>query len=71
MRRLHHRLRGDVGGFGVGSQFTWQALGVYTYEFSSGRTAWSAVLGYRAIGLNYGPAAAIPSTWSCMDLCWA
>jgi hypothetical protein len=51
----HHRLRlrGDVGGFGVGSQFTWQALGVYAYEFSAGPTSWSAVLGYRAIGVNY------------------
>jgi hypothetical protein len=53
----HHRLRlrGDVGGFGVGSQFTWQALGAYAYEFSSGPTSWSAVLGYRAIGINYSP----------------
>jgi hypothetical protein len=53
----HHRLRlrGDIGGFGVGSQFTWQAMVVYAYEFSSGPTAWSAVLGYRAIGLDYSP----------------
>lgn len=51
----HHRLRlrGDVGGFGVGSQLTWQAFGGYSYEFSSGPTSWAAVLGYRAIGLNY------------------
>jgi hypothetical protein len=53
----HHRLRlrGDVGGFGAGSQFTWQAMAVYAYEFSSGPTTWSAVLGYRAIGLDYSP----------------
>jgi len=53
----HHRLRlrGDVGGFGVGSQFTWQALGAYAYEFSSGTTSYAAVLGYRAIGVNYNP----------------
>lgn len=53
----HHRLRlrGDIGGFGVGSQFTWQAMAVYAYEFSSGPTAWSAVLGYRAIGFDYSP----------------
>lgn len=51
----NHRvqLRGDVGGFGVGSQFTWQAFGGYSYEFSSGPSSWSAVLGYRALGLNY------------------
>jgi len=52
------RLRGDVGGFGVGSQFTWQALGAYSYEFSSGPTSWAAVVGYRAVGLNYGPGGA-------------
>ena len=51
----HHRvqLRGDVGGFGVGSQFTWQGFGGYSYEFSPGTSSWSAVLGYRALGLNY------------------
>lgn len=49
------RLRGDIGGFGVGSQFTWQAMVAYAYEFSAGPTSWSAVLGYRAIGLNYSP----------------
>jgi hypothetical protein len=53
----HHRLRlrGDIGGFSVGSQLTWQAMAVYAYEFSSGATTWSAVLGYRAIGLDYSP----------------
>jgi hypothetical protein len=53
----HHRLRlrGDIGGFGVGSQFTWQALSAYAYEFSSGSTSWAAVVGYRAIGFTYGP----------------
>lgn len=51
----HHnlRLRGDVGGFGVGSQFTWQSFAGYAYEFGSGSTSWSAVLGYRALGVNY------------------
>ncbi len=47
------RFRGDVGGFGVGSQFTWQTFGGYSYEFSSGSTSWSAVAGYRALGINY------------------
>jgi len=39
----------------VGSQFTWQAMAAYAYEFSSGPTLWSAILGYRAIGLDYSP----------------
>ena len=51
----HHNLRarGDLGGFGVGSQFTWQSFAGYSYEFSPGSTSWSAVLGYRALGVNY------------------
>ena len=51
--RHRPRLRGDIGGFGVGSQLTWQAFGGYSYAFSSGPTSWSAVLDSRAIGLNY------------------
>ncbi|UYN97389.1 MAG: hypothetical protein KIT25_10810 [Enhydrobacter sp.] len=47
------RLRGDIGGFGVGSQLTWQLFLGYGYEFSSGPTSWSALLGYRALGVNY------------------
>jgi hypothetical protein len=49
----HLRLRGDVGGFGVGSQFTWQTFAGYAYDFSPGSTTWAAVLGYRALGINY------------------
>jgi hypothetical protein len=49
----HLRLRGDIGGFGVGSQFTWQGFAGYAYDFSSGPTTWAAVLGYRALGVNY------------------
>ena len=51
----HHeiRLQSDVGGFGVGSQFSWQVLAAYSYEFSSGTTSWAAILGYRALGVNY------------------
>jgi hypothetical protein len=48
------RLRGDIGGFGIGSQLTWQLFLGYAYEFSSGPTSWSALLGYRALGVNYG-----------------
>ncbi|HSH99047.1 MAG TPA: hypothetical protein VLA02_00490 [Reyranella sp.] len=59
--RLRHRLtprqdilvRGDIGGFGLGSQLTWQALGVYSYEWHTDRTRIAAVIGYRAMGANY------------------
>lgn len=47
-------LRGDIGGFGLGSQLTWQALGVYSYEWQADRVRIAAVAGYRAIGVNYG-----------------
>lgn len=47
------QLRGDVGGFGVGSDFTWQAAGVLTHEFSLfGKTA-RAIAGYRALYQDY------------------
>ena len=41
---------GDVGGFDVGSRFTWQALGLVNYKFNAN---WEAHLGYRALGVNY------------------
>ena len=30
-------LRGDIGGFGVGSDFSWQAIGAYGFEFGAYR----------------------------------
>jgi hypothetical protein len=46
-------LQGDVGGFGVGSQIAWQARLNYAYQFSAGGTSWSALIGYRALGVTY------------------
>lgn len=43
-------LRGDVGGFGFGSDLTWHALTKFTYEHSD-RFTW--YLGYRAIAYDY------------------
>jgi hypothetical protein len=73
----HHRLRlrGDIGGFGVGSQLAWQAFGGYSYEFSSGPTSWSAVSW--AIGRSGSIIAPVPastialSIWFCTARCWA
>ena len=41
---------GDVGGFGVGSKFSWQALAALNYDFyvHNGIT-WSGMAGYRAL----------------------
>jgi hypothetical protein len=42
--------RADVGGFGVGSDFAWNASALLGYRFSS----WcSAHLGYRALSLDF------------------
>lgn len=54
-------LRGDVGGFGVGSEFAWQLLLTYSHNFTIGETPLSVALGYRAIGFKHesgrGPSA--------------
>ena len=44
--------RGDIGGFGMGADFTWQALGGLGYHFdAAGR--YSGVLGWRQIDVDY------------------
>ncbi|QJT08726.1 hypothetical protein [Oceanidesulfovibrio marinus] len=43
-------LRGGVGGFGFGSQFTWDAVGMVGYEVTD---VFSITVGYKAIGLDY------------------
>jgi hypothetical protein len=60
--RLRHRftpqtdmvLRGDIGGFGAGSKFSWQAIGYFNWKFSqTERVAWSALVGYRALYVDF------------------
>jgi hypothetical protein len=43
-------LRGDIGGFGIGSDFMWQALATAQWQVSD--TA-GVIFGYRAIGFDY------------------
>ena len=43
-------LRGDIGGFSVGSQFSWNASGYLGYSVSEMVNLWA---GYRALGVNY------------------
>jgi hypothetical protein len=47
-------LRGDIGGLGVGSDFSWQAIGGYGFDFGryNGIT-FSGVIGYRALSVDY------------------
>jgi hypothetical protein len=47
-------LRGDIGGFGVGSDFSWQAIGAYGFEFGTyNGIRFSGVVGYRALYVDY------------------
>jgi len=42
--------RGDFGGFGIGSTFTWQLQGYAGYRFSK---LFQTTIGYRIIGIDY------------------
>jgi hypothetical protein len=47
-------LRGDVGGFDVGSQFSWNALAAYSFQIGVYRSlTFSGMLGYRALAVDY------------------
>jgi hypothetical protein len=60
--RVRHQLapgqellvRGDVGGFGAGSEFSWNVIGAYSFEIGVyyGATV-SGVLGYRALAVDF------------------
>ena len=59
--RLRHRpapghelfLRGDIGGFGIGSDHTWQAVGGYSLETRVLGVPVTGYLGYRALYVDY------------------
>jgi hypothetical protein len=47
-------VRGDVGGFGVGSKFSWQAIGGYSFDFAEKNgITYSGVIGFRALYVDY------------------
>jgi|SRR5215218_1595907 hypothetical protein len=47
-------LRGDGGGFGVGSDFCWQAIAAYGWDFARyNNITFLGVLGYRALYVDY------------------
>ncbi len=43
-------VRGDMGGFGIGSSFAWQVLPFAGFRFGS---LFELVLAYRALGMDY------------------
>jgi hypothetical protein len=49
-------VRGDVGGFGLQGNFEWQAVGVYSYAWQFTGYQLAALIGYRALGVNYANA---------------
>ncbi len=60
--RVQHRfapgldllVSGDIGGFGAGSKFSWQAIGAVNYEFARcGNSVWSGFAGYKALYADY------------------
>ena len=52
-------LRGDIGGFGLGSQFSWQAVAAYAYAWQFDGYKLAATLGYRALATSYTTGAGI------------
>jgi hypothetical protein len=46
-------LVGDIGGFGAGSQFSWQLVGVYGFHTAIFGVPLHADLGYRALAVDY------------------
>jgi len=60
--RLRHQLEpgwnfvvsGDIGGFGAGSKFSWQALATLNYDFCvRNNVTWSGMVGYKALFVDY------------------
>ncbi len=48
--RLSVMGQADIGGFGVGSDFTWQALGTVNYRFNDN---WAVSAGYKVLSVDY------------------
>lgn len=51
--KWYAKINGDVGGFGVASDFTWSATGVVGYDFHLFSVPATVMVGYRAIGWDY------------------
>ena len=59
--RLRHQLapnqtitvRGDIGGFNLQNSLSWQAIAVYSYDWQFSGYRIAALLGFRALGVNY------------------
>ena len=46
-------LIGDVGGFGAGSEFSWQAVATYGFDVNCFGSPLHTVIGYRALAVDF------------------
>ena len=46
------QLEADIGGFGVGSQFSWQLFAGYSHEFKVGDWNMAWLVAYRALSVD-------------------
>jgi hypothetical protein len=44
---------GDVGGFGVGSDFAWSIMGLFGYRWQAAGFEWAVLAGYKALAQDY------------------
>lgn len=51
--RLQAILRGDIGGFGLGSTFTWNVAGMFGYDFKIRSVDMTVLLGMRALSQDF------------------
>jgi opacity protein-like surface antigen len=47
----HFEMRGDIGGFGVGSNFSWQTYGGWSHDFEYRGVKFAGLVGYRALSI--------------------
>lgn len=53
-------LSGDIGGFGAGSRFSWQAIGGYNFQIAKTQyVTWSGMIGYKALHADYSQGSGI------------
>lgn len=46
-------IEGDVGGFGAGSEFSWQVVGTYGFDVNLFGATMHSIVGYRALAVDY------------------
>lgn len=47
------QMRGDIGGFGVASKFSWEFYGGYAHDFEFAGLNLTGTIGYRALSVDY------------------